>query len=929
MKPHSAKGQTTAPAIQRNAVAVAIAILGITQFGPSFAADNVETVEVTGSLIKRALKDALPITVMKADEFKERGYTSLADVMLALPQSLSLAPSNAGAGVNMNLRGLGAQRTLVLVDGQRLANESTSAGFANLSVIPFSSLERVEVLTDGASSLYGSDAIGGVVNFITLKNFQGAKVSATLNTPTRSGGGKDSRASLTVGKGDLAQDGWNWFATGDIRTQERLAMSDRPNLVSPQAFGNVGLGYPGYSEYAYPASVQPIKADGKSTTGTLYNPSYATGCVDPYSVKDAVTTYSATTGAINPAVKAQCRMSGLYDTAIYGREDVSFYTKGTLKLDGHTLTVDYMRGQSTLDSIKAPASTKISSSQPDILVANVPRSVVLAANSPYPQALKDQFTANSLAEFAQVNYSLPMDFANTRDRQLNQRVTAVDKGNFGDWDYRASLVYGWATRSISAGQGSVDGKALNAGFVSGAFNPYSTDLSQFNSISMVGTPIREARTSHQSANAVINRELPGFDLGAGPAGLALGTSLTREAFEDHKLASALTLVPGGAVPTDANASRNIASVFGELDLPVTKKLTVNGAARYDRYSDVGGTFNPKASFKFTESKDLMFRGSASKGFRAPTLNEYGGYIPTVANTSTSDKYTDPVYCNTAGGNKTGVTPPAINMTGSTAAYCTLQGLPVKSGANPGLKPETSQTFSLGVVGSPVENSLLSADIWRVTMANMIGQMNQSIIFRDNLTQYFVRDASGKLLYIDNRFENVSAARTSGVDLHAQYSLKVSDWGTLTPVYDATIVNMHEAQKATGEAWISGMGQFGFLSNAPVSNTPNMAYNYRHNLRVNWVLGNWSTTLSNTYTSSFQDFNDPTKTASTRRIAPYSLYNLSVAYRGFKDTDVIVGVNNLTDTMPPASNASGFAGPYVSSVGSPLGRSLIATVTHRF
>ena len=536
-----------------------------------------------------------------------------------------------------------------------------------------------------------------------------------------------------------------------------------------------------------------------------------------------------------------------------------------------------------------------------------------------------QVQANSLAQFAQVNYSLPMDFANTKDTQLNQRVTVVDKGNFGDWDYKGSLVYGLANRSIKGGQGSVDGKALNAGFVSGAFNPFSTDLSQFNSISMVGTPIREARTSHQSANGVINRELPGFDLGAGPAGLALGTSLTRESFEDQKLASALTLIPGGAVPTNASASRNIASVFGELDLPVTQKLTLNGAARYDKYSDVGGTVNPKASFKFTESKNLMFRGSASKGFRAPTLNEYGGYIPTVPNTTTADKYTDSTYCNASGGVKTGVTLPA----GQTSTYCTLQSLPVKSGANTTLKPETSQTFSLGVVGSPVENSLLSADIWRVTMANMIGQMNQAIIFRDNLSRYYVRDATGALLYIDNRFENVAAARSSGVDLHAQYSFKVSDWGTFTPVYDATIVNMHEAQKASGEAWISGMGQFGLLTNAPVSNTPNMAYNYRHNLRVNWVLGNWSTTLSNTYTSSFQDFNDPTKTAATNRIAPYSLFNMSVAYRGFKNTDVIVGVNNLTDTMPPASNASGFAGPFVSSVGSPLGRSLIATVTHRF
>jgi iron complex outermembrane receptor protein len=894
-------------------VALALAALSTQQ---SAMAQVTDTVEVTGSLIKRALKDALPITIMKADEFKDLGYTSLADVMLGLPQSLSLAPSNAGAGVNINLRGLGAQRTLVLLDGQRLANESTSAGFINLSVIPYSSLERVEVLTDGASSLYGSDAIGGVVNFITKKNFQGAQVSGTVNSPVRAGGGKDSRFNITLGKGDLTKDGWNWFATADIRKQERLAMSDRSELVSPAAYTNVGLDPTKntYTNYAFPANISYKGVTGSTATTYNYNPALAAGCQAPYSSLSAD--------------GKSCLVSGAYDTAIYGREDKSFYTKGTLKLDGHTVTVDFLRGQSTLDSVKAPPSTKTSASQPDIAAATVSRATVLGSAF-YPLDLKKILTSNPGISSVGVIYSTPIDFANTSDTQVNSRFTLTDKGTIGEWDYKGGFVYGVADRSIVADQGSLDGKALNAGISNGTFNPFSSDLNQFNSISMVGTPIRYARTGHQSLNGVINRELAGLDLGAGPAGLALGTALVRETFEDHKLEGGRTLIPGGNTPTDAQASRNIESVFGELELPVTKKLTLNGAARYDKYSDVGGTFNPKLSFKFTESKDLMFRGAASKGFRAPTLNEFGGYIPTVPNTTTADKYSDPLYCTPAGANKAGVTPPAANIPGSTSAYCALQNMPVKSGANPTLKPETSQTISLGVVGSPVENSLISADVWRVSMENMIAQMNQAVIFQNNLTQYFIRDASGKLLYIDNRFSNVATARTSGVDLHAQYSFKVPDLGTLTPVYDATFVTMHEAQKASGEAWISGLGQFGFLTNAPVSNSPAMAYKYRHNLRMNWVSGNWSSTLSNVYVSSFQDFNDPTKTTVSRRISPYSVFNLSVAYRGFKDTDVILGVNNLADKMPPASNAAGFAGPYVSSVGSPLGRSLIATVTHRF
>ena len=131
-------------------------------------AQDTQKVEVTGSSIRRiASESSLPVTTISAQELEKRGMTTLADFMMALPQSFSLAPSNAGAGTNINLRGLGVNRTLVLLDGRRLANEATADGYANLDVIPMSAIARVEVLKDGASSIYGSDAIGGVVNFIT------------------------------------------------------------------------------------------------------------------------------------------------------------------------------------------------------------------------------------------------------------------------------------------------------------------------------------------------------------------------------------------------------------------------------------------------------------------------------------------------------------------------------------------------------------------------------------------------------------------------------------------------------------------------------------------------------------------------------------------------------------------------------------------
>jgi len=149
-------------------------------------AQDAQKVEVTGSSIRRlASESSLPLTTISAQELENRGVTTLADFMMALPQSFSLAPSNAGSGTNINLRGLGVNRTLVLVDGRRLANEAAADGYANLDTIPMSAIARVEVLKDGASSIYGSDAIGGVVNFITKRDVQGGSLSVQVVQPQK------------------------------------------------------------------------------------------------------------------------------------------------------------------------------------------------------------------------------------------------------------------------------------------------------------------------------------------------------------------------------------------------------------------------------------------------------------------------------------------------------------------------------------------------------------------------------------------------------------------------------------------------------------------------------------------------------------------------------------------------------------------------
>ncbi|MBW8899949.1 MAG: TonB-dependent receptor plug domain-containing protein, partial [Massilia sp.] len=318
---------------------IALAVLSLTQQAQAQQADApMQRVEVTGSSIKRlAAEEALPVTTIKAEELVKQGMTTLADVMMALPQSASLQPSQAGSGTNINLRGLGVNRTLVLLNGRRLANEAIADGYANLDTIPISALARVEVLRDGASSIYGSDAIGGVVNFITKREVTGGNVTVQAVQPQRHGGGDEQRVQLTFGKGSLEQDGWNVYGTVDFHQRSRLLLSDRAGYV-PDAAAMTAIGLPpgaASGGYATPANFT------SSANKSAANPYYASGCLAPYSLKGA---------------KNTCVLNNdTYGTALYPNKQLTMYAKATKKIDAdNTVTVEYTRGDESIYSYKNP-----------------------------------------------------------------------------------------------------------------------------------------------------------------------------------------------------------------------------------------------------------------------------------------------------------------------------------------------------------------------------------------------------------------------------------------------------------------------------------------------------------------------------------------------------------------------------------------------
>jgi len=226
---------------RRLPAAVALALLSMAATAQAQQDGSMQKVEITGSSIKRAVADqALPVTVVKAEDWLAQGMVTIDDILMSMSTASDFVPNTtSGVGNSANMRGIGTSRTLVLLDGKRLNDVPI-----NPNSIPVSALDRTEVLRDGASSIYGSDAIGGVINFVTKKSYTGASLTLKGSAPGKSGGGESTGLSFTAGKGNLSSDGWNVYITGDINNQNALPQSARPNITSDERLASAGFRHP-------------------------------------------------------------------------------------------------------------------------------------------------------------------------------------------------------------------------------------------------------------------------------------------------------------------------------------------------------------------------------------------------------------------------------------------------------------------------------------------------------------------------------------------------------------------------------------------------------------------------------------------------------------------------------------------------------------
>src|SRR5437764_1566720 len=689
---------------QRKKVASALAyVLGVGGAatliaGPAQAADI--RVDVTGSNIKRIEGEgALPVQTITRGDIEREGLQSAAEVVDRLSANSSIGGLNMAGSEGStltgfaaaSLRGLGSARTLVLLNGRRLATTAFSGTSVDLNAIPLSAIERVEILTDGASAIYGTDAIAGVINFILRQDFTGVDAYAFYGDSEK-GGGQEQRYSITGGWGDLAKDKWNIFGTFDYHKVQEIKATQRSFSATsflPNAPGGV---YDRTSGNSIPGNVSGLPLNGRNVTASPGAP----GCLPPFSFP-------------TPGSPLQCRFDFASTIDITAPID-SYNAYGAARWQFSPNHQAYFEG--SWQQTTATART----SPPPISAATILSgdNVLSIPTSPfYPHAFAQQFGVDGQPLVVGWR-GLELGPRTDENKTSQYRAVGGLQGNLYGWDYNAYVNWSQskATDTWKAGWsiGSVLLPILNSGQINlfGLNTPEALALLQ---PALIHQKVLDATSSFTEFNATASNEI--YKLPAGPLALAVGTNYRREKYElTASPILELADVPGlgGSVSTVPSVSRNVWAIYGELNIPIVKTLEGNVAVRYDDYQDVGSTTNPKVSLRWQPTKELLVRGAYGTGFRAPTLIELDQ--PALFG-ATGGNWTDPARCPSTG-----------SFRDCNAQFTT------KLGGNPALKPERSTNWTIGAVFEPVPMFSFGVDYFWIKVKDVIGIPAEEPIFTD-------------------------------------------------------------------------------------------------------------------------------------------------------------------------------------------------------
>jgi iron complex outermembrane receptor protein len=888
------------------------------------ASQTLERVEITGSNIRRIVSEtASPVQTLTREDIAKSGRASVAELLQTLSvDNQGSVPKNFGAGFasgasGISLRGLGAASTLVLLNGRRIAPfglaDDGQKVFSDLNLIPLDAVERIEILKDGGSAIYGSDAIGGVVNVILRRDYRGLTTNVSYGT-TQYGNGQEKRASLTGGFGDLQSQGFNVLANLEVGRQGEIYNRD----VDDRGYiGRQDLRGMGFSANETVASISAggngaittNNAAGSAINGNVRNPAtldyYNRGNLAGLGFTRTFPGAACSNFTSHPQGDpgGGCLNDAAHDYLQIqpSQEYINFFARGTVNilpaLQGYA---EFNWYNNKNEASSTPSTISGNVGFPGGPVSNA--GIALGADHPdnpyFGSEARLRYLAADVGPRVKHGES---DF---------YRFVAGVKGTFASWDFDSAFLYsenkvsdrrtGYLQRDVAfallnptpanvaaATAGSAAYAALPAGSLWRiAENAGLNSAALY--VALSPTISADAKSKITQIDVKGSRELT--TLPGGPLALAVGAELRHES---------IVLTPetgterGNVIGLGYSAydgGRTVTAGYAELLAPVLKQLELSAAVRYDHYSDAGSAMTPKGGIKYTPIPQLALRATYARGFRAPSPAENG-----VGGLAAFGTAVDPLRCNLG-----------------IAAACAPAQVAIITSPNPNLEPEKSNNYTVGLVFEPTSRTSIAVDYFAITRKNEINQEQTDAaiaaghIARDPSTATGTPGDPGAITAVLGQYVNSSRTKVQGFDIDGRQGFELGGFGKLTLTAQWTHLFTFKRTDPDGTT----RDFAGTHGNCDVTNcigTPADRANFgafidRGPLRVG-VNVNYRASIEN---KLFKDdpagcasnFADGSEAPTGCRIASFTTFDLVGRWQPTKSLEIYGSVRNLFDRTAP-------------------------------
>jgi iron complex outermembrane receptor protein len=934
---------------------IALAVLSLS--APAFAQTTPSTtepqrVEVTGSLIKR-IDRTTPSVVQSItrEEIRSSGYTTLSDLLRANGAvdtgsiSDGAASGFVGGLSTISLRGLGSQSTLILINGRRVAPVGAvdinfgRGSLVSVNTIPQGAVERVDILKDGASAMYGSDAMAGVINYILRKDYQGAEGTASYSANDK-GKGVTKSAGVSFGFGNIDTQRFNVFGGLEVSKRDSVMFSDikdRGNQALYDSWNNQqgvlsrftpdssASFYGNY--YRVPTSltgsttINGISVANTNLSGANYLGTLP-GCPDNRTVGKGVPNrpdgFLATTASLRDGF---CRFNfDNADETIAAQDRTNAVVRGTFAISNNlTAFADLMYSRTKTTEKRIPyalTTTLVTSGNPtattwpkidgSFLTQNA---IILPATHP-----DNPTRGTATAQPVQLIYRFEdLKLGDINDLK-STRLTAGVEGTVMGWDFESALLFNRQDNTRNQ-QDRVRSSLLNASIASGTYR-FGGSNSDAAKASVASDAINTGKSDILSLDVRASREW--FKMAGGNAAIAVGAEVRREKLESVPDATYKTGDYIGLVANGASGTRNVVAAFSEVNLPVLKSLEGLAAVRFERYSDFGNSTTGKLGFKWTPIESmLLFRGTAATGFRAPSISQISDSYTLSFHSFQERRVTDSLRCDSA--TFTSKANPAVNrdcnVLGFTAvpAGTTNPGsIPTVVAANKNLKPETSRSFTLGMLAQPSDAIDFGLDLWYFQRNEEIRVQRGADImdaYNANPSQpapQIVRDPnpqtwlpgipnSGPIILLTRQYGNYKWTKTAGVDYDFTWRLPATEYGkfsvklvgTYTRRYDRVVLEGAPTEYLVGTSTIDIPKSRGNLTFSWKTDSWNSWLRRNHSDRI--TTGTTATCLTSTsVANTFLRDNGYCQVGKDRTI------DVGTSYSGFKNLVLTASVANINN-----------------------------------